>query len=900
MKTPFIIFLLSVFVSTHAQEWALMSPLKTGSDVRGVSFLNELHGMAVLGVPGDILETRDGGETWRRPWIPTISGNLYDIEFVTEDTLFTCGSNGGLWRSIDGGNSWTDQNAPTVEWLYQLHFINNLVGFATGFNGVILRTENGGNSWQVIPSGTTNRLYGIEFVNDTLGFISGWNNTILKTVDAGQSWETLTQTTTVSFQCTSFINDQIGWVCGNSGTVMKTINGGATWTTQVTGGTPALYYIHFRNAQIGFAVGSLGALYTTSNGGSTWNTSQTLGNEDMYCGDADNGSTVYVMGKHRMYKSVNSGDNWELIKSHVTLSSFKDIWFQNDLVGTAVGAVGVIGEGSNQSGIVQTTDGGKTWTIRNQGSSGGWYGVHFPTPSTGYVVGGLSLGKTTNGGTNWTYSTPFTASCQAVNFWDAQNGSVGGSAGMSGICSTTNGGTSFTCADNTLANAIQYVSADMAYAVHPGSATTFLKTIDGGDTWEIIYGMQGSNSSLHFLNETEGWVGSIGSVWHTIDGGESWTEYYAGGAGLIVGIHFYSPTLGFIVDQGNNLFKTTDGGQTWEYLLGTYVTMGGCYKGFFTENYCYIASYQGEIYRTELGCGSFSAGNIVGDSEWCENQTGTLFTPQTLGGMNYVWTLPPGWTGATNSSSIQPIASDQSGEVSVTVTNQCGLQSTVYYDVFVMPLVTTPTSIDGPSSICNEGTYEYSIQVDPAATEYLWQTGSQLTYTTNENVLTVTGATGNSLINVRTSNECGVSDYASMNIFISAPPVVTLELNVDSVCASNVVALSGGEPSGGFFSGEGVTSNTLDASQVVGEEVIITYSYSESNGCAGSATQTIDIYQSYASPSNFNDDCGVNVEDLDLFMSSFGCINNCGEMDLNGDGVVGSADLMLLMGMLTE
>lgn len=878
-----------------------MSPLRTSSDVRGVSFLNEQHGMAVVATDGIILETRDGGATWRRPWIPTISGNLYDIEFVTEDTLFTCGSNGGLWRSIDGGNSWSDQNPPTTEWLYQLHFINDQVGFATGFNGTILRTANGGNTWTSVPSGTTNRLYGIEFVNDTLGYVVGWNNTILKTTDAGLTWATLTQSSTFSFQCTSFISDQTGWVCGSNGAIMKTSNGGSSWTTQVSGGSNTLYYIHFTNAQNGFAVGALGTYYETTNGGSSWSTTPAIGSEDFYCGDFVSSNAAYIMGKHQMHKSVNNADSWTKIKSHVTRSSFKDVFFHDDLNGTVVGSVGVIGEGSNQGGIVQTSDGGLTWQVRNQTSSGGWYGVHFPNASTGYAVGGTNFAKTTNGGTNWSYSVPFAVSATAVNFWSPQHGSVGGAGGLSGICSTSDGGANFTCqSSNTPGSAIQYVSDQIAYAVHTAQANTFFKTTDGGATWVNSPGMGGSNNCLHFISEIEGWVGSNSSVWYTTDGGENWTEYYAGGAGLIVGIHFYSPTIGFIVDQGNNLFKTTDGGATWTYLLGTYVTMGGCYKGFFTDNYCYIVSYQGDIYRTELGCGSFDAGNIVGDSEWCENQTGTLFTPQTLGGLNYEWTLPPGWTGATNSSSIQPIASDQSGEVSVTVTNACGLQSTVYYDVFVTPEVTQPLLIEGPTSICATGNYEYSIPLDDAATDYIWQTGSQLTYTTNENVLTVTSTTGNSVINVRSSNACGISDYVSINIFLSAPPVVTLELNVDSLCASDMLLLAGGEPAGGTYSGDGVTGNILDASQIIGNEAVIVYSYTTANGCSNSATDTLPVYLTYASSANFNNDCDVNADDLDIFMSSFGCVGNCGVADLNSDGVVGAADLMLLVGMMTE
>jgi len=50
-----------------------------------------------------------------------------------------------------------------------------------------------------------------------------------------------------------------------------------------------------------------------------------------------------------------------------------------------------------------------------------------------------------------------------------------------------------------------------------------------------------------------------------------------------------------------------------------------------------------------------------------------------------------------------------------------------------------------------------------------------------------------------------------------------------------------------------------------------------------------------ACPEDLNDDGVINTADLLLFMSSFGCTVNCGDADLSGDGVVNTSDLLLFM-----
>ncbi len=836
--------LLFFTLPARSQSWELLTPMNTGDIVRNCSFLDEQNGYSVLFAVGVVLKTTDGGNTWSRPWTPGISTNLYDVEMVSLDTVFTAGLSGEIFRSTDEGESFQEMSTPTSEVLYALEFINSEVGFAAGFNGVILKTTDGGSTWELKPSGTTSRLYDIEFVNETTGFACGWNGTVIKTTDGGETWQGLnTEHSGALFNCT-FPSEQVGYACGWSQTILKTSDGGATWEVQNDGSNNTLNYIEFKDELNGWAGGDFGALFTTTNGGQTWNSSNPFGSSAIWSGQYVNDNAAFLMGNGIMIKSQNGGANWELLKTGVPNATYHGLYFLSDNVGYAAGAVGGFAEGTNQSGIVFTEDGGQTWQQQAIGFSGGWQDVHFSDENNGTVIGGGSFGKTTNGGENWVFGNiPFDLTGRCSWFFNSTEGVIGGQGVFSSVCRTDNGGSSYNCQDNTLATDFYFTSDLNGWAVAEASTENVLHTIDGGVNWLYVpTGNTQTKHSVFFLNENHGWIGAAnGSVLRTTDGGSTWNVSNA--AFDVVGIHFYNEQIGFCVNNQGSLFKSEDGGASWDlFLSGDDPTMHPIEEAYFTENNVYISGWGGDIYKAGLGCTEIAPAQILSANEWCVGEQNTIGFSSTTPVVDFEWQFPEGWTAEVNFNSVNLTAGVNSGEIQITTFNVCGLSATSQFTVQVLPDVEEVTALTYPASICSNESFEVEI-VDPqGGVEYQWTFPLDWDVEVTGAVAMVASSSGSGMVTVIGLNSCGVSPAFQETIEIFSAPELSFSLP-ESVCDNLLFELEAA-PLGGEFTGEGVQGGIFDPTSLESDVVEITYTYVSSDNCAATVTQTLNLIPS--------------------------------------------------------
>jgi hypothetical protein len=86
------------------------------------------------------------------------------------------------------------------------------------------------------------------------------------------------------------------------------------------------------------------------------------------------------------------------------------------------------------------------------------------------------------------------------------------------------------------------------------------------------------------------------------------------------------------------------------------------------------------------------------------------------------------------------------------------------------------------------------------------------------------------------------NDIASAQLVISALPVVSWTNTLANQCiSSSTYALTGGTPSGGIYSGAGVTGTNFNASVAGAGIQTLTYTYTSPGGCINSVNKTIQV-----------------------------------------------------------
>lgn len=140
------------------------------------------------------------------------------------------------------------------------------------------------------------------------------------------------------------------------------------------------------------------------------------------------------------------------------------------------------------------------------------------------------------------------------------------------------------------------------------------------------------------------------------------------------------------------------------------------------------------------------------------------------------------------------------------------------------------------NSICQGDTATLSIPLS-AGPGYQWvNMGTPLTGDTS-NVLETTLA---GVYHVMISD--GVCSYTTDTVSVSVNPLPTVALNsLADLCILGGTDTLIGSPAGGTFAGPGVTGSTIDPVQAGLGSHIITYSYTDSTGCAGIAQDTLLI-----------------------------------------------------------
>lgn len=513
---------------------------------------------------------------------PLTSGRISAIAIhpTNNAVIYIGAAQGGVWKSVDGGNSWTP-------------LTDNQCSLAIGAVTIDPVNPN------IVYAGTGEE----NFSGD-----SYYGCGVLRTTDGGATWTTLGQS------------------------VFQTGSGGARvgkiLIDQATAGTT--------NATL-YAATSFG-VYKSVNGGSTW--AQLLSKGFGFATDiiAPQGSggplfaaatSAFVNAANGIYESLDGGLSWALVGGGLPTSNVGRIALSVSPINASVIYAGIENPSTgNLTGLYRTNDGGVTWT---QFAANGvncstqcWYGMTVtpsPTDPNTVFFGGLSLYRSIDGGTTFTnVGSSFHVDHHALVF-DPINPQVVYAGTDGGIFRSSDGGTTWANLNSNLAITQFYGGISL----HPSAVSPILGgTQDNGTleyggalAWNAVIGGDGGFTAINPLAPTTAygetqWAG--GPRRRTTPGGAFLS--------IVNGINLndralFIPPLAidpahptFLYFGTSKLYRTRNGGDAWS-AISPDVTSGSdaiAAIGVASSDtlVMYTGSAQGQVQVTSNGGASWT------------------------------------------------------------------------------------------------------------------------------------------------------------------------------------------------------------------------------------------------------------------------------------------------------
>jgi photosystem II stability/assembly factor-like uncharacterized protein len=552
---------------------------------------------------GSVSKASAGSNVWtgNGPEGGTIQTLVIDPDSPT--TIYAGTSSGGVFKSVDSGNSWIAVNAGLSSLEISVLAINpsepltiyagtpSTLSAGIRYGGVY-KTSNGGQNWSQVITGLPHNpveALAVDAVMPSIVYAGLGDSGVYKSTNGGNSWSEINVGLENAYVVSLAIDPvtpatlyAAGW-----GGIFKSTNSGDSWSA-VDNGLPLTWVyalaINPLMPDTLYAGTREGQVFKSVSGGGDWGLLD-VGPIDTAIQeivlDPQSPDTIYAGSQGGgISKSIDGGENWSEINTGL------DQIFINALaINPAMSSV--IYAGSN-GGVYKSINSGGNWKAFNTGlPSPTVYTVANDqlTPTTVYAGTSAGVFKSINGGKSWQVintglasSNVWTLAIDPVNS-DILYAGAGWTTYGEGVFKSINGGKTWFMINTGLS---AYPVVD-ALAIDPTVPSTLYaktwygvyKSINSGGNWTI------SNTGLpnpYILYEGPGalvidrsnpdtlYLGMDKGIYKSINSGETWSAVNTGLPAdtyvLAIAIDPMTPGRLYIgTDRG--IFKSTDGGGNW-------------------------------------------------------------------------------------------------------------------------------------------------------------------------------------------------------------------------------------------------------------------------------------------------------------------------------------------------
>ncbi len=176
--------------------------------------------------------------------------------------------------------------------------------------------------------------------------------------------------------------------------------------------------------------------------------------------------------------------------------------------------------------------------------------------------------------------------------------------------------------------------------------------------------------------------------------------------------------------------------------------------------------------------------NLVGKTSVCQGDVETYSVTPPYGITQFLWEIPAGWSGTSNSETISLVIGSSPGDIlcRTVIPNNPNCWVGDGLTVSVNNLPAQPGTITGSTSVCQGSSQTYSIEAVSGATSYTWTLPSGWSGSSTTTSITTTAGASGGTISVTANSSCGTSTSRTLSVSVttipSQPGAISGETNV--------------------------------------------------------------------------------------------------------------------------